>query len=236
MTDRFSPAFTPDCTRRETIFGWVYLLLHIFGLPMLLAAVQLFLVPEMTDVLVNILYYGISLAVVVVCFWKLLRREFDHLLDRPFHCIRGLFTGFLIWYLFSLCMVGLLESFGMELSSPNDEVIDYMAQSNYNVILTISVIAAPILEEVLFRGIAFQSLRKKSRALAYIVSMTLFCIYHVWQFALLYGDATYLLYAVQYLPITFALTWSYEYSGSLWTPILFHMSNNWMAMSLQQMM
>lgn len=236
MTDRFTPAFTPDCTRRETVFGWIYLLLHIFALPLLLALVQLYLMPDMTDVLANTLYYCTSLSIVMIVFWKLLRREFDHLMDRPFRCISGLFTGYFIWYVFSLALTGLLQTFGFEMSSPNDEVIDFMAQRSYNVILTISVIAAPLLEEVLFRGIAFQSLRKKSRLLAYVVSMTLFCIYHVWQFAIIYQDATFLLYGIQYLPVTFAITWSYEYSGSLWTPILFHMSNNWLAMMIQQTM
>ena len=68
--------------------------------------------------------------------------------------------------------------------------------------------------------------------MAYVVSILLFSLYHVWQFAFLYKDVTYLLYMLQYLPITFALTWCYEYTGSLWTAIFFHASNNYLAMSL----
>ena len=37
------------------------------------------------------------------------------------------------------------------------------------------------------------------------------------------------LYALQYLPVTLALCYSYERSGCLWTPILLHMFNNVMA-------
>ena len=56
--------------------------------------------------------------------------------------------------------------------------------------------------------------------------MTLFALLHIWSYALIAWDATVLLYALQYVPITLALTWSYERSGSLWVPIFFHMFNN----------
>ena len=111
-----------------------------------------------------------------------------------------------------------------------------MAQENFGGVLVISVIAAPIVEEVLFRGILFQSIRKRSRVWAYIASLAMFGLYHTWQFALLYQDPMYLLFSLQYIPITFALTWSYERSGSLWTAIFFHATNNYLAMQITQMM
>ena len=102
--------------------------------------------------------------------------------------------------------------------------------------LAISVIFAPIVEEALFRGVLFQSIRRHSRVWAYIASLAVFGIYHTWQFAVVYQDPVYLLYSLQYIPITFALTWSYEKSGSLWVPIFFHASNNYLAMQITQMM
>ena len=92
----------------------------------------------------------------------------------------------------------------------------------------IGIFLAPIVEEVVFRGVVFQSLRKKSRLLAYGVSVGLFCLYHVWQYAVAYQDPVMLLYALEYIPITLAITWSYERSGSLWTAIAFHAANNLM--------
>jgi membrane protease YdiL (CAAX protease family) len=114
--------------------------------------------------------------------------------------------------------------------------VDVLAQENFGGVLVISVIAAPIVEEVLFRGILFQSIRKRSRVLAYVTSLAVFGLYHTWQFALLYQDPKYLLFSLQYIPITFALTWSYERSGSLWTAIFFHATNNYLAMQITQMM
>ena len=60
------------------------------------------------------------------------------------------------------------------------------------------------------------------------LSVGLFCLYHVWQYAVAYQDPVMLLYALEYIPITLAITWSYERSGSLWTAIAFHAANNLM--------
>ena len=233
MTEnRFRPQFTPDCTKGESIFGWIYLAIHMFGLPLLLYYLPPQVFPNLTDLQANAIYYGIGFALIMVVFWKMLRREFDHLLDSPFRCIGGFFISFFLWYALSVLMTGLLTSIGLGGPPPNNQAIDTLAKEGYNITLVISVIAAPILEEVLFRGIAFQTIRRKNRCLAYAVSILLFSLYHVWQFAFLHKDVAYLLYMLQYLPITFALTWCYEYTGSLWSVIFFHASNNYLAMTL----
>lgn len=235
MIKRLPSNIIPDCTKKEVIFGWIYLAIHIFLLPLGMAYLEPYLPFAITDSQANLVYYGISLTVVLLAFWKLLRREFDHMLDHVLTCMKGFFFGNLIWYGLSIVMTLLMLAFGMNMDSPNDQSIDAMAETAYNVTAAISVFMAPILEEILFRGIAFQSLRRKSRLLAYLVSMGLFAVYHVWQYALVYQDPSYLLYALQYLPITFAITWSYEYSGSLWTAILFHMGNNYLALTIMQL-
>ena len=84
----------------------------------------------------------------------------------------------------------------------------------------------PLVEESLFRGVVFGSLYRKSRLLAYVGSVGLFCVYHIWQFAAAYGDPALLLYAVQYLPVSIALCWLYERTGSVWSPIFLHMLLN----------
>ena len=237
MTEnRFNPQFTSDCTKKEVIIGLIYLLLHMFAFPLLIPVIQQHIFPELDEITANAAYYGLGLAVSFLLFLPMLRREFDHLLDRLLHCVRGFFVGYFLWYTLSFLLTGLMMAFGLDVTTPNDQAVDLLAGQNYNITMVISVIAAPILEEVLFRGVLFQSIRRKSRLMAYLASLLLFGLYHVWQFALVYQDPTYLLYIVQYIPITFALTWCYEYSGSLWTAIFFHASNNFLAMSLLQAM
>ena len=230
--NRLIPQFTPDCTKKEVAIGLFWLVMHMFVCPLLINQM-----PQDTDpITVNGLYYGVSLAVTLTFGMSLLRREFDHLMDRTFHCVKSFFAAYFFWYALSLAMVAALTALEWSQDLPNDMAMDVLAQENYRVTLTISVIAAPILEEILFRGILFQSIRTHSRLWAYVASIGVFGLYHVWQFAYLYHDWTYLLYALQYIPITLALTWSYEHSGSLWVPIFFHASNNYMAMQVLQIM
>ena len=230
--NRLIPQFTPDCTKKEVAIGLFWLVMHMFVCPLLINQM-----PRDTDpIMVNGLYYGVSLAVTLIFGMSLLRREFDHLMDRTFHCVKSFFAAYFFWYAMSLAMVAVLTALEWSQDLPNDMAMDVLAQENFRVTLTLSVIVAPILEEILFRGILFQSIRKHSRLWAYAASIGLFGLYHVWQFAYLYQDWTYLLYALQYIPITLALTWSYEHSGSLWVPIFFHASNNYMAMQVLQMM
>ena len=122
----------------------------------------------------------------------------------------------------------ILEQLSISTETPNDATIQLMAADNFRMMKAIGIFLAPIMEEVVFRGVVFQSLRKKSRLLAYGVSVGLFCLYHVWQYAVAYQDPVMLLYALEYIPITLAITWSYERSGSLWTAIAFHAANNLM--------
>ncbi|MBQ3258425.1 MAG: CPBP family intramembrane metalloprotease [Oscillospiraceae bacterium] len=231
--NRITPQFTPDHTKGEAAFGWFWLMVHMFVLPLLFAVI----LPEADSALtVNYLYYGVSMAVVLLVFLRMLRREFDHLLDRFLHCIASFFAAYFFWYSLSLIMAGIMGALGITATPPNDQAVDTLAKENFGGVLAISVIFAPIVEEVLFRGVLFQSIRRHSRVWAYIASLAVFGIYHTWQFAVVYQDPVYLLYSLQYIPITFALTWSYEKSGSLWVPIFFHASNNYLAMQIAQMM
>lgn len=234
-TNRITPQFTPDHTKGEAAFGWFWLLVHMFVLPLLFAVVMPQTAEE-SPLTINYIYYGISMAAVFLVFLKMLRREFDHLLDRFWHCIRYFFAAYFLWYALSMVMAAAMTALGIEATPPNDLAVDMLAQENFGGVLAISVIAAPIVEEVLFRGVLFQSIRKRSRVWAYIASLAVFGLYHTWQFALLYQDPVYLLYSLQYIPITFALTWSYEKSGSLWTTIFVHATNNYLAMQITQMM
>lgn len=87
--------------------------------------------------------------------------------------------------------------------------------SNLYLIL-IAVIAAPLLEEILFRGIVFRSMRKViPRWISIILSSTLFGLYHM--------NLVQAVYAT-FMGIVAAVV--YEKAGNLIYPIFIHMSNN----------
>lgn len=45
-----------------------------------------------------------------------------------------------------------------------------------------------------------------------------------------------LLYAIQYIPISFVLAWSYERTQSIWVPVFFHMFINALSLTVLSML
>lgn len=224
--------FSDTMTRGERIAAWIYLPVHVVGIPLLMSLIFI-LFPDagLTDAKMNALYYGFGALYIFLFLWKYLRGGYDTLIDNIRRCLVALLMGWLLHIIMSFSLSIIMTLFGMDLaSSPNNDAVVDMAKSSYGSIFAMAVFLAPIVEEPLFRGAVFGSIRPYNRAAAYAVSSVLFSLYHVWQFAVLYQDPRYLLSAVSYLPISIALCYSYERSGSIWVPVLFHMSMNLLSM------
>ena len=91
-----------------------------------------------------------------------------------------------------------------------------------------SVILAPVLEELLFRGLIFRSLRSINRNLAFFASAFLFGFLHIYS-ALFAGDLTQLVYLLSYGGMGFVFTYTYEKRKTICVPMLIHMINNLVA-------
>lgn len=175
---------------------------------------------------INLIYYVISLVLTAVFMGKYLRRSFDGLVDAPMRCISAFAVGYLAYIGLSMLAGWLLSLLNISTDNLNEASISTMLSQDRGIIIAMTVFLAPIVEECIFRGGLFCGLHQKSRAAAYIASMVLFCLYHVWQYAVALWDVSYLLLAIQYIPAAFVLCWVYERSGSIWTSIFFHMSVN----------
>ena len=75
---------------------------------------------------------------------------------------------------------------------------------------------------------------KKRRIAAYVVSILVFSLYHIWQYALY--DPHYWLYILQYIPAGYVLCRTYERTDTIWAPIFLHMLNNGMALKMLQLL
>lgn len=223
--------FENQMSRRCTLVGLVYFPVHVFVLPVLLP-------PLLTGLGVsdqgtmNIVYYGIGIFLVLTVFLSYLRSQFDVLLDRLGHCILSFFMALGIDYVLSYGVNAIVFALAGELENPNDTALAEIAIQSGSAIRAVGIFMAPIVEEILFRGVIFGSVRRKNRAAAYVLSMLMFAMYHVWQYA--YVDAGMLVYVLQYLPVGFVLCWLYERSGSVWMPIGFHMMINAMSFAVQK--
>lgn len=229
---RTLPPFTSCQSRGERIFAIGYLPMHLFLVPTLAA---LILGGADADPLwINFGSYAFGLLFMVVTQWKFLRREFDTLCDN----LLGCFIQVLVCYGAMLCF-NLAESIiitlimGGEVNNPNNQAVMDLASDASGTTAAMAIFIAPIVEELMFRAGLFGWLRKYSRAGAYIASMLLFAVYHVWGFAL--EDPIYLVYIIQYLPISYLLCRCYERTDSIWTPIFLHMLVNSISFAVLEM-
>ena len=120
-----------------------------------------------------------------------------------------------------------------ELPVPNNDAVTGLARTDYKRMIAVAVLMAPLVEECLFRGVVFGTIRPKSRFWAYAASIALFSLYHVWQYVLVYQDPKLLLSALAYVPVSAALTFCYEQTRSIWPPVFFHMCINALSLTVR---
>jgi membrane protease YdiL (CAAX protease family) len=222
-------SFDPLLAKGEAAAGFFYLPLHILVLPLLIPLAATYF-PSLTEGQSNLIYYGIGVLFLGLFFLPYLRRQFDALLDRPLDALVALAGAFLLDLILSYAAAYLIYFlYGDAAVNPNNENLFPYVGKDFSIIRALAIYIAPVLEETLFRGVLFGSLRRRNRLLAYAVSVILFSLYHVWQYAAAGMDPTLLGYALQYIPVSIALCWCFERSGSLWAPIALHIGINALA-------
>jgi membrane protease YdiL (CAAX protease family) len=138
-------------------------------------------------------------------------------------------SGVLAWIcsLWAMVGVGAIVAAGYyalrgKMPSPQDTIVA-IARTGTGprlAMAAMAVIVAPILEEVLFRGILFRSLRSRLGFWgAGLVSAGLFAVVHMQP-----------LQAARLAVLGMALAWVYERTGSLWAAITLHAVQNALAM------
>ena len=214
------PAFTSAMKPAEAIVMIAYLPVHIYLLP---RVIQRF-VPSLGSSLaqLNVTVYVIGIVFTLLAAGRFLRRDFDALCDN----FPRIFFEIVLCY---GMMIGLNMIINVILltapdTNPNNATVMEMAGEEFGKTAAIAIFLAPIVEEVIFRGGIFGSLRKANRAAAYAVSALLFAFYHV--FGYVQEDPLYWLYMLQYIPVSLLLCRCYERCNTIWASIFFHMLVN----------
>ena len=224
------PPFEDTMTLPQRVWGLIYLPIHVFVLPLFLNMLAVYLPGGMTEGEANIAYYAISFLFCLALMWKYLRGAFDRLCDNKILNFAAFISAYVAYFMLSLIVSALLLLIlGDEFSNPNNEEL---ASLPSGIVMGLGIFIAPVVEEILFRGALFGSLRRKNRIAAYVISMLVFGIYHIWQYALVSMDWEVLIYALQYAAAGYALAWLYEQTSCIWLPIFMHMAINLVAMIL----
>ena len=214
----------------EQIAGTVLFVIYLVVLPF--ATAPLFrllgglLGITISQGLQDMLYYYILFAVTVVIFHGFLGRTSRNFADNLGTSCKFMAVGLVALYGLNELTYRLIQLLVSTQTNLNDTTISAQIQDAPHTTLLIIIFLAPFVEEVLFRGLVFGNLRRKSAAVGYLVSCLLFALLHVWQFAVVNRDVTYFLLMLQYLVPGVVLAWVYDRTGTLWTSIGLHAAAN----------
>ena len=201
----------------------LWLPIHIIGLPWLLYRV--FGVTD--DVELNFLTYAIGAVYMLAVGFRFLRRDFDALWEHPGRIFLQVLGSYAAMILMNAALAGLLSLFVDATQNPNNEALMDMVGSEYGKMSAAAIFLAPIVEEMIFRAGIFGTIPRKSRVLAYVASIALFSVYHVWGYAI--SDPMCWFYLLQYIPAAWLLCRCYEYCDSIWGSVFFHMLTNYVS-------
>ena len=210
-------------TRGELIFGWIYIPLYLFGIAWLLITGADLLHRDMSDSMLNLIYCYINFFAIAIGFRRFLGESLKRL--QVLRLIGNVLLAFGVFYLCSL-LLSLLMSLLPTYTNPADTDTTELIRGKLNQMSVCAIFLAPLVEEVLIRGLIFAPLARKSRVLGYVVSVLAFSALHLWSYV---GDVSVralLLAMLDYVPGGVALAFAYERSGNIWAPIVLHMLIN----------
>jgi len=215
-------------SKTERVLGCAYIPVHTAILPLLLGLVLAVFGAETSSPNQSLIYFIISFILILIIMFKFLKKSFSDMVDEFWRAVQAIILGYVMYRALFWAAVLLLERVMMA-ENPNSDAIITDIQDNFRVMIVVASVLAPIVEETLFRGALFGTIRQKNRIAAYIVSVLLFSVFHIWGYLVIDFKWETLILVVQYIPPSIALAWCYERGGTIWAPIILHSGINLLA-------
>jgi len=155
-------------------------------------------------------------------FWAEMGRRFKH---EPMLNIKTIGITLPLMLITSMVLNYAITTFtGLDGSQNQNELVDIFGE--YPLLLVFqALIFAPIVEELMYRGLLFGMLQKRSQMFAVFFSSFFFGMAHIYP-SLLDGQYMDLFFLPTYFMLGFWLNRAYIKSKSLFTPVLIHFINN----------
>lgn len=217
-------------SKTEAIVGWIWVFVHSLVLaPFVVNFVHLALSSagiSLDEAQVNVIYYGISFVFLMIFLSGFMKASFTELTRHIGETFSAILFGYTFYFAASFAVAYALNFILGITSNPNQDAIDAQLKLNPNTMLAVGVFLGPVVEEVLFRGVVFGTIRRKNVILAYIVSALLFALYHLVSYFLDGFSWELVIMLVEYIPAGIILAWCYERGKNIYAPIFLHMIIN----------
>ena len=214
----------------EQLWGFLYLLLELFALPLALQELNGLLPVPLADAWLNFLYFALNFIFTCFLFRSFLKRCLIQVGKDVGSFLWITVAGFGICYVCNLALGFFVHLIAPDFANLNDGNIAQQFDGHFAVMAIGTALLAPVAEELLHRGLVFGSLYGKNPYIAYTVSPVLFASIHILGYVTVYPLPHLLLAFVQYLPAGLVLAWSYRKSGSIYSSILIHAAVNTLAL------
>lgn len=216
--------------KSEMEFGFIYFALSYFLLPSVASlASELFSIPlwccQVGLFLSNFLFS-------LLIFHRFLLENGKAALSSPGKLLGCTALGLVFYYTANFVVRYLILLVRPDYTNLNDLRITTLAQDGGIYIAASAVVLVPVAEELLFRGLLFESVRQKHSVWGWILSAVAFSAVHILGYVGSYDFVSFCLAFVQYLPAGLCLMWAYRASGTIFTPILMHTIINLMGVHI----
>ncbi len=209
-------------TERELSLGTMYLALELFILPLLLQRLNSLLPTALTPAQLNFCFFCLNFVCLLVFCHSFLWRSVKHTFRNFWRFLTGLLGGGMFYALSGFAVAAVIVTFFPDFQNVNDASVAAMYRAEPELMTLGTVFLVPFAEELLYRGVLFQGLHRRSRTAAYVVSVSVFCMIHVVSYLGQADLQTLLICLMQYIPPALVLAWIYERADSIYAPMLIH--------------
>ena len=209
-------------SRREKILGWLFWIFSVFVLPGLLAFLNTKLAEPLDESTLNFTFYCVNFLAVCCVFSRFLRDSLVAAWRDLWNFIQAVVLGYVALWACTRAMNAVMDYLLPGFRNINDSAITEMAHAGYVFTAISVVIMAPLVEEVLYRGLIFRNLYRSSQVAAYLLSMAAFAAIHVLGYIGTESVTTLALCFLQYLPAGLCLAWTYTKADNIFAPIVVH--------------
>ena len=145
-------------SRSEKIWGWLYLAFSLLALPSLLALLNTKLAAPLDEGTLNFAFYCINFLAVICIFSRFLGDSLVAAWRDLWNFIQAVVLGYVALWAATRAMNFAMSYLLPNFKNVNDSAITAMAHTGYTLTAISVVIMAPLVEEVLYRGLIFRNL------------------------------------------------------------------------------
>ena len=225
---------------RERVGGLIYIPLHCWVIPLVIVWINEFSDKiNYSEAVLNMVIYAIGFLFCLLFMWNFLKKSFHNIFENKVRFLRSVIGSFILYFALawvaSTIVIAVVGDYELAIN-PNSAGVNELVKQNFNVMAVMSVIFAPIVEECVFRGALFGTIRKKSRFWAYFATIVLFAVYHLYAYFITDYSWQLWVYLIQYVPASFVFCRLYERSGTIWCPIALHAVINLTALNATKLL